>query len=148
MESVMTPVELQARREALGLSLNALGEVWGVRPQSIARWEYGQNQPKSWDWMDESLSAMEDYLADLIDKTVKTAQQAYEETGEVALVTYDSRGAFYHWHPDARDHVWPNDGLGVPVEIHRVATARAAVKLRHLCGQDAVPIAAVPKLED
>lgn len=146
MESVMTPVELQARREALGLSLKALGEVWGVRPQSIARWEYGQNQPKSWDWMDESLSAMEDYLADLIDTTVQNAQQAYEDTGEVALVTYDSRGAFYHWHPAARDYEWPNDGLGVPVELHRVATAHAAVKLRKLYDVDAVPIAAVPKL--
>jgi len=144
----MTPVELQARREALGLSLNALGEVWGVRPQSIARWEFGQNQPKNWDWIDESLTAMEDYLTDLIDKTVENAQQAYEDTGEVALVTYDSRGAFYHWHPTARDHEWPSDGLGVPVELHRVATARAATQLRKLCNKDSVPIAAVPKLQD
>lgn len=143
----MTPVELQSRREALGLSLNALGEVWGVRPQSIGRWEFGQNQPRSWEWMDESLSAMEDYLEELIEETVKTALQSYEETGEVALVTYDSRGAFYHWHPGARDHVWPSDGLGVPVEIHRVATGRAAARLRELCNQDHVPIAAVPKLQ-
>lgn len=97
--------------------------------------------------MDESLSAMEDYLANLIEDTVRNAQQAYQETGEVALVTYDSRGAFYHWHPKARDHEWPNDGLGVPVELHRVATARAATQLRKLCDTDNVPIAAVPKLQ-
>lgn len=143
----MTPVELQSRREALGLSINALAEVWGVRPQNISRWEYGKNQPQSWDWMHESLTAMEDYLDDLIEKSVKHAQQVYEDEGEIALVTYNSRGAFYNWHPQAKDHEWPNDGLGVPVELHRVATARAAAHLRRLYGVDAVPIAAVPKVQ-
>src|SRR5699024_11352458 len=108
MEKTMTPVELQARREALGLSLNALGEVWGVRTQSIARWEFGQNQPKNWDWIDEALTAMEDYLTDLIDKTVENAPQASEDTGGVALVTKDSRGAHYHCKHTARDSESPS----------------------------------------
>src|SRR5699024_12252294 len=98
----MTPVELQARREALGLSIHALAEAWGVRPQKISRWEYGKNQPQSWDWMHESLSATEDYLADLIDKAVKHAQQVYEDEGEIAVGTYDSGGEPETRHPQAR----------------------------------------------
>lgn len=143
----MTPIELLSRREALGLSLNALSEVWGVRSQSIARWEFGQNQPKEWDWINATLTAMEDYLSELITKLVQTAQHVYEQTGEAALVTYDSRGAFYRWHPQARDKEWPGAGLGIPVELHRTATARAAVVLRGYYGPAAVTIAAAPKVD-
>lgn len=142
----MTPVELLARREALGLSLNALGEVWDVRSQSISRWEFGRNPPKDWSWIEASITAMEHYQAELVAQMVKTTKEILNETGEAALVTFNSRGAFYRWHPEARDKEWPGGGQGVPVELHRAATARAATELRILHGIKEVSISEAPDL--
>lgn len=140
----MTPVELVARREALGLSLNALGEVWDVRTQSISRWEHGTNPPKDWSWIDASITALEQYQAELVDQMVKTTKEILNDTGEAALVTYKSRGVFYRWHPEARDMEWPGGGQGVPVELHRAATARAAAELRITHGIENVSITEAP----
>lgn len=142
----MDPVALLARREALGLSLKALGEVWGVRTQSIARWEFGQNPPRDWSWIEDSITAMEGYQQELITEMVQAAKETYDDIGEAALVTFDSRGAFYRWHPDAREKEWPGGGYAVPVEVHRSATARAAVELRTQHGIEEVTITAAPKV--
>lgn len=141
----MTPVELLARREALGLSLKALGEVWGVRPDSIARWEFGRNPPRDWTWIAETIASMEEYQDDLVAELVEVARTLHAETGEAALVTFDSRGAFYGWHPEAREKKWRGSGKGVPVELHRTAAARAAYELRTVEGLKQVTISAAPE---
>lgn len=140
----MTPVELKARREALGLSLKALGEVWGVRPQSITSWEEGFKAPRDWSWVTASISAMEDYQDDLTDQMITTGKETHADTGEAALITYDSRGSFYRWHPDAREKEWPGGGQSVPVELYRTAAARAGRQLRRLYGEEAVSLVEVP----
>lgn len=143
----MTPVELLARREALGVSLNALSEVWGMRYQSIARWEFGRAAPKDWAWIEESLTHMEEYQDDLVAELVEVARTLHTETGEAALVTFHSRGAFYRWHPEAREKQWRGSGKGVPVELHRTAAARAAYELRTVHGLERVTISAAPDPE-
>lgn len=143
----MTPVELKSRREALGLSIKALGEVWGVRTQSITRWEFGENPPRDWTWINESLTGMEDHQDQLTDELIATGEKTYDQTGEAALVTYDSRGAFYRWHPEARDKTWPGGGQGIPVELHRAAAARASRHLRRLYGEEVVTLAEVPRID-
>ncbi|MGP9587221.1 helix-turn-helix domain-containing protein [Micrococcaceae sp. AOP34-BR2-30] len=143
----MTPVELKARREALGLSIKALGEVLGVRTQSITKWEFGENPPRDWSWIDDALTGMEQYQDQLTEELVAAAKVTYEQTAEAALVTYGSRGDFYHWYPEAREREWPSAGLGVPVEIHRAATARAARGLRRIYDPKAVTISEVPRVE-
>jgi len=141
----MDPVELTARREALGLSIKAFSEVLDIRERSLTRWEAGVTEPRDWSWLHDALLGMEDYLTDLIDEMVTNADTVYEATGQIGLISYDSRGAFYQWHPDARVQQWPGAGSGVPVEMHRVASARAAVILRQKYGDAPVNIAAVPK---
>lgn len=141
----MTPVELLARREALGLSLKALGEVWGVRPDSIARWEFGRNPPKDWTWIAETITSMEEYQDDLVAELIEASRRVHADTGEAALVTFHSRGAFYRWHPEARGKQWRGSGQGVPVELHRTATARAAYELRTVHGLEGISISAAPE---
>lgn len=147
MEAIMTPVELLARREALGLSLKALGEVLKVRPDSIARWEFGRKPPKDWSWIAEAIASMEEYQDDLVAELVDTSRTLHAETGEAALVTFHSRGAFYHWHPEARSKQWRGSGQSVPVELHRTAVARAAYELRTVHGLGRVTISAAPDYE-
>lgn len=142
----MTPVELTARREALGLSNKALSEAWNIRYQNLARWEYGKNHPRDWDWMAASLTDMENYQIQLVEELVEDALEVYESTGEAALVTYNSRGAFYYWKPEARNKKWVSDGYGVPVELHRAAVARAAIKLRNEHGIENITISPAPYL--
>lgn len=143
----MTPVELKSRREALGLSIKALGEVLDVRTQSITKWEYGENPPRDWNWINDALTGMEEYQDQLTEELIAAAKATYEETAEAALVTYSSRGDYYHWYPEAREKEWPTAGRGIPVELHRAATARAARELRRICGAEAVTITEVPRVD-
>ena len=143
----MTPVELKSRREALGLSIKALSEVLDVRTQSITKWEFGENPPRDWSWINDALTGMEQYQDELTDELIAAADATYAQTSEAALVTYASRGDFYYWYPEAREKEWPSAGLGIPVELHRAATARAARQLRRRYGADAVTIAEVPRVD-
>ena len=42
----MNAIELKCRREALGLSRDALADTLGVAEKSITRWEFGKNPPR------------------------------------------------------------------------------------------------------
>ena len=44
----MNAIELKCRREALGLSRDALADTLGVAEKSITRWEFGKNPPRDW----------------------------------------------------------------------------------------------------
>ena len=39
----MNAIEMKCRREALGLSRDALADTLDVREQNITRWEFGKN---------------------------------------------------------------------------------------------------------
>lgn len=126
----MTPVEMMARREALGLSRKALAEVLNIREENVNRWEFGKNHPRDWSWIDEALTALEDHQETLIEEMVTSATERHQGTGELVLMTFHSRRDYYRWLPEARQKEWAPGVQGIPVELHRSATARAAAQLR------------------
>lgn len=126
-EIEMTPIELTARREALGVGVHALADYLEVRHQNLARWEVGKNPPRSWGWIDEALTELENFQQQLIDELIDAAETSYEATGEFGIITYRNDDNYWAWIDDARER-------GIPVGVHRAAAARAAVWLRRQQG--------------
>ena len=62
----MNAIEMKCRREALGLSRDALADTLDVREQNITRWEFGKNPPRDWGWIDTALTRLEDYREELV----------------------------------------------------------------------------------
>lgn len=139
----MTPVEMMARREALGLSRKALAEVLNIRDENVSRWEFGKNPPRDWSWIDKAMSALESHQETLIEEMMASATETWRETGDLVLMTFHSRRDYYQWLPEAREKEWAPGVTGVPVELHRAATARAAAQLRRQHNQP-VQIDAAP----
>jgi len=112
----MTPIELRARREALGLSQGLLADWLGVRQATVSRWEAGK-QPIPGDHPGEpgveaKLARLEDAVEGLIDRAVAAidaAADAADDDGFEGVVLY----------------VGDTDVDGVPAAAHRVAMARA-----------------------
>ena len=140
----MNAIEMKCRREALGLSRDALADTLDVREQNITRWEFGKNPPRDWTWIDQALTALEDYRERLVVELVEQTLREHAESGAALLITYADRGSFYRWLPEMES---PEIGDGVaviPVELHRSAVAEAARRLR--VEHDLHPlIEAVPK---
>ena len=142
----MNAIEMKCRREALGLSRDALADTLDVREQNITRWEFGKNPPRDWGWIDTALTRLEDYREELVAGLVAETQQVHGASGAALMLTYSDRGSFSHWLPEMAE---PDLGDGVaqiPVELHRSATAEAARRLRVEHGVQA-RIEAVPKPE-
>ena len=140
----MNAIEMKCRREALGLSRDALAATLGVAEKSVTRWEFGKNPPRDWTWIDEAMTVLEDYRERLVGELVEQTVQVHEESGAALLITYADRGSFYHWLPEM-ERPELGDGVAViPVELHRSAVAEAARRLRVQHGLHAL-IEAVPK---
>lgn len=139
----MNAIELKCRREALGLSRDALADTLGVAEKSITRWEFGKNPPRDWSWIDSAMTRLEDYRERLVEELIAQTLRVHEQAGAALMLTYASRGSFYRWLPEMEE---PDMGDGIeviPVELHRAATAEAARRLRVSHGLQAV-IEAVP----
>ncbi|MEO4039900.1 hypothetical protein [Micrococcus luteus] len=127
----MYGLELLSRREGLGLSKPAMAEALNIREQNLDRWEFGKNPPRSWDWIDQALTAMEDYQDELVDQMVAAVLERHSEAEEDIIMSYSTRRSFEGWNPRSREVTWGEEQLrGVPVEIHRAAAAKAARRLR------------------
>lgn len=120
----MEPIELTARREALGLGVYALADHLDVREQNVARWEAGKNPPREWGWIDEALTKLEKFQDSLVEQMVATANEVYKTTGELQLITFTTNDHYWDWIPEARQKF-------IPVGLHHVATARAAKQLKN-----------------
>lgn len=82
-------LELQARREAIGLAQNEIAALLGIRQDSISRWENGTSTPRrdvltpAYDALEAGLEALAAALAD----TARTIQQHH---GGIATITPSS----------------------------------------------------------
>ncbi|MGP5700721.1 hypothetical protein ACTXPA_17610 [Glutamicibacter arilaitensis] len=133
----MQPIELTARREALGLGLHQLADYLKVRHQNIARWESGTYEPKDWGFINEALTELEDFQADLVAVMVSTAVEARDHSEPPGLVTFGTDQEYWRWFPQV-------GARRIPVTVHHVATARAASLLRVQLGLSA-EISAAPE---
>ncbi|MDK6499395.1 helix-turn-helix transcriptional regulator, partial [Escherichia coli] len=77
----MNAIEMKCRREALGLSRDALADTLDVREQNITRWEFGKNPPRDWGWIDTALTRLEDYREELVASLVAETLQVHGANG-------------------------------------------------------------------
>lgn len=117
----MNPIELRARREALGLSQQALGELLDVPQPTLSAWEVGTRSPRDPASVHLLLAELEDTLARLIDEAVEVVEHksGVLDSAEVELVTYADDESY--WRADAGARAGR-----VPAVLHRVAAAHAA----------------------
>ena len=139
----MEALETKARREALGLSRDALAVTLGIREENVTRWEFGKNPPRDWSWIFRALTSLEDYRESLVAQMVDEAVTMHAESGSALLMSYVHRGSFYHWNPEALEADGLEEVAQIPVELHRSACAEAARRLRVQHGIHAL-IEAVP----
>ena len=108
----MSPIELRARREALGFTQSSMAEYLRVKQATVSRWESGK--PPVPDWVEPIMDRLEQTVEDLIDRTVD-------------LVNGIGPGAVLFAYPDdegLRAALGDGDD-GLPASAHRVAMARA-----------------------
>ena len=109
----LEPIELRARREAIGLSQAHLGEMLGVKQNTISQWESGKRAIP--DDVDAELDALEASVERLAAEAVSLGEplRAWGSDEAAAAAGVD---------------------LGAPASLHRVAMARARATLRATTG--------------
>lgn len=112
----MNPIELRARREALGLPQHELASWLGVAQATVSAWEVGRRSIPA--GLHGELEELEEQLLDLADRMVEAVEAA---GGECILFTYVDDASLAAAHPELD---------GWPAALHRVAAAQAAVALR------------------
>lgn len=112
----MNPIELRARREALGLAQDGLAAVLGVKQSTVSLWEGGKRGIPA--GADAELARLEDRVLDMIDQMVELVEEAPEVS---VLLVHTEQAGWDAAHPD---------GDGSPPVLQRIAAARALVELR------------------
>jgi hypothetical protein len=112
----VTPIELKARREALGLSQAALASMLDVAQNTVSQWEGGQRR------IPEGIGAELAACEDLVDEFVhRTLVQITNTPGPKIVFTHASDAAMWVAQPQLH---------GKAAVLHRVAAARAVDELR------------------
>ena len=83
----MNAIELKCRREALGLSRDALADTLGVAEKSITRWEFGKNPPRDWSWIDSAMTRLEDYRERLVEELIAETLRVHEQAGAALMLS-------------------------------------------------------------
>lgn len=112
-------IEVQARREALGLSQSALAELLGVTRMTVSRWESGERAVGS--NVADELAALEDRVEELTVRMISAATVTAEAGHAPALLVH--RGQI------ASGQVHDTHGPALPAVLQRVAAAHARIEL-------------------
>lgn len=112
-------IEWRARREALGLPQDVFARLVGVSQDIVSKWEHGRRSPRDPVGVHMRLAELEDVMEDLIAELVADVTVGGDP---VELVTYATDEDWWAASPGA-------ERAGLPAQLHRVATARAAVEL-------------------
>src|SRR5690625_272819 len=121
----VNPIELKARREALGLSQGDLAALLGVKQVTISTWENGNRAPRDPSSVLDRLSALEDVLDAYVSEIVEQVEHAsaVRNTPAVEVTTYATDSDW--WEVDARAKAGR-----LPAALHRVAAAHACAEVR------------------
>ena len=117
--TTVEPVEWRSRREALGLSQDAYAAWIGTSQAAVSNWEHGRRSPRDPVSVRMRVSELEDIMEDLVAQIVADVTVGGDP---VELVTYATDEDWWAVSPGA-------ERAGLPAQLHRVATARAAVEL-------------------
>lgn len=115
----LTGTEVQARREALGLSQSALADYLNVSQATISGWEKGRTRAP--EGIAAQLDHLEQRLEELIDAIVDVALDRLDSGLDLGyLITHLEDKTFWEAHPEHES---------LPATLHRVAVARARVEI-------------------
>lgn len=117
--TTVASIEWRARREALGLPQDVFARLIGASQDVVSKWEHGRRSPRDPVGVHMRVSELEDIMEDLIAQIVADVTVGGDP---VELVTYATDAAWWAASPGA-------ERAGLPAQLHRVATARAAVEL-------------------
>lgn len=110
----LDPIEIIARREALGLSQADLADHLDIKQLTISRWETGARYPRDDTFLREALDTLEAFTADLAAElwAELTAQHAALADGErtLTLVTFADAESW-------RQRL-PSSAPRLPVRVH------------------------------
>lgn len=121
----MNPIELRARRAALGLSQAELAALLGCPRTVLSTWETGARKPRYPLEIQASLAELEDVLDGLISDLAEQIEHAsgVQDSAVIVKRTYESDEDWWAVDAEAR-------GARLPAAMHRVALARAAAEAR------------------
>ena len=112
----VNPIELRARREALGLHQHELASWLNVAQATVSAWELGRRTIPA--GIHSELAELEEQLLDIADRMIEAGEAAGEDC---VLFTYLDDSQLAAAHPEMD---------GWPAALHRVAAAHAAAELR------------------
>ncbi len=121
----MNPIELRARRAALGLSQAELAALLDCPRPVLSTWETGSRRPRDPLSIEIAIAELEDVMDGLIDDLAQQIEHAsgVQDSSVVKRRTYDSDEAWWAVDAEAR-------AARLPSSMHRVALARAAAEAR------------------
>ena len=116
----MDPIEIKARREALGLNQEDMAAILGVKQITVSQWEAGLRSPRDPADIALRLSNAEDVHDKIIDDLCEIAEHSsgVRDTPNVVLRTYRTDEAYWEADAMARENGWP-------AVLHRSACAWA-----------------------
>lgn len=120
----MNPMELKTRREALGLTQEALAKRLDANRQAVARWEVGMREPRDPVTLEILFSELEDAFLDLVGQYIMIGEDEGDlaNSPEVEFRVYRNDEAFAIGEPD----LW---AAGISAAMHRMAVAQARLEL-------------------
>lgn len=118
----MTPIELWARRGALGLSQAELAGLLGVKQTAISQWESGKRAPRDPEAIRAQFEELAEMMLDLLDQIEDRIEGASAKLDQhlVTVRTYRTDAAY--WADDAGAKA-----AQIPAAVHRTAVAYAAM---------------------
>lgn len=112
----MNPLELTARREALGLSQADLADYFDVKQLTVSRWEKGHRYPSDDTFLVDGLDTLEAFLDSLTENLWEDVEAQLPNAGTITIATYANNA---DWHAQLE----PNDPH-LPVKVHQAAAGR------------------------
>ena len=116
----VSPIELLARREGLGLSMHEMASWLGTREGAVSKWQRGRQELG--DEFANAIDAAEILIETLADEAFTELRERHAGgVSHTTLYTYSTDDELSAAHPEL---------TGVPAVFHRVAMARARTRAR------------------
>lgn len=117
----MEPIELMARRSALGLNQADFARLLGVKQATISHWETGARTPSNPDRLTGEIAQFERLHQKIANETMQVLRSVLGSNEDTPVFVATFAEDADYWEADAQAKQ-----LTLPASFHRSATAQAA----------------------